>query len=285
METIIEVYRSYNQYFIALLLTLPRIYAFLTACQLLNSSVVPGMTRIATFVSLALIAVPINLDFAATFDHSVPQLFFYIAKEYIIGFLIGFMVGWIFWVVQAVGGLIDSQRGAAIASSIDPLQGEESSSLGNLFSQAFLTYIFTTGAVLIVFGIIYKSYVLWPAAKAAPVISGVFPITFLGLFDYAMRLAFVIATPILAIMFLAEFALAIINRFSPQIQVFMLAMPIKSILAIFVLIFFIPIFMPFAEHQFTVFEKYVGQLYEILKFGEKIELPRTTTQPSEKPNE
>ena len=38
-------------------------------------------------------------------------------------------------------------------------------------------------------------------------------------------------------MFLAEFALAMVSRFAPQIQVFILAMPIKSILAIFVLIF------------------------------------------------
>ena len=32
-------------------------------------------------------------------------------------------------------------------------------------------------------------------------------------------------------MFLAEFALAMISRFAPQIQVFILAMPIKSALA------------------------------------------------------
>jgi type III secretion protein T len=279
METIFEVSKAYSNYFLALLLTLPRIFAFLTACQLLNPSIVPGLPRIAAILSLAFVAVPINLEYATTFEHSVPLFLLYFAKEYIIGFLVGFMVGWIFWVVQAVGGLIDSQRGAAIASSIDPLQGEESSSLGSLFSQAFLTYIFPTGTFLIVIGIIYKSYVLWPAAKATPIISDAFPTAFLSLFDHAMRLAFVIGAPILGVMFVAEFALAIINRFSPQIQVFVLAMPIKSVLAIFMLIFYVPVFMPYAERQFASFEKYIGQLYEILKFGEKIELPKTLIQP------
>jgi type III secretion protein T len=283
MEAIVEASRAYSNYFIALLLTLPRIYAFLNASQLLNSGAVPGMTRTAAILSLAFVAVPINLEYAASFDRSASAIFFFFAKEYAVGFLAGYLIGWMFWVVQATGGLIDSQRGAAIASSIDPLQGEESSSLGNLLSQAFLTYVFTTGAFLLVLGILYKSYALWPATKAVPLISDLFPGIALGLFDNAMRLTFVIAAPVLAIMFLAEFALAVISRFAPQVQVFVLAMPIKSILAIFVLIFYIPTLLPFAERQLVSSERYVGQLYELLKFGETIKLPNPTTPPPAPP--
>jgi type III secretion protein T len=276
MAAIVEAFAVYGNYLLALLLTLPRIYAFLSASQLLSAGAVPGLPRTAAILSLAIIAVPINLDYAAAFDRSAHALFLFFAKEYIIGFIAGYLVGWMFWVVQATGGLIDSQRGAAIASAIDPLQGEEASSLGNLFSQAFLTYIFTTGAFLLVLGILYKSYVLWPATRAVPIISDVFPTMMLGLLDNAMRLVFVIAAPILAVMFLAEFSLALISRFSPQVQVFVLAMPIKSILAIFVLIFYVPTFMPFSERQFVTFETYIGRLYQILKFGEKIERPGIT---------
>src|SRR5262249_46892697 len=165
MEALDEIFTAYGNYLLALLLTLPRIYAFLTASQFLNSGAVPAMPRTGAILSLAIIAVPINLEYAAGFDRSAHALILYFAKEYLIGFITGYLVGWMFWVVQATGGLIDSQRGAAIASAVDPLQGEESSSLGNLFSQAFLTYIFTTGAFLLALGILYKSYVLWPAAK------------------------------------------------------------------------------------------------------------------------
>jgi type III secretion protein T len=58
-----------------------------------------------------------------------------------------------------------------------------------------------------------------------------------------------------------------------------LAMPIKSILAIFILAFYMPIFMPFAQRQFPSFENYMGQLYEILKFGEKVGHPAATVRP------
>src|SRR5262245_46574889 len=127
MAVLIEVLATYSNYLVALLLTLPRIYAFLSASQLLNASAVPGMPRTAAILSLALVAVPINLEHTTTFDRSAHAVFLYFAKEYLIGFIAGYLVGWMFWVVQATGSLIDSQRGAAIASAVDPLQGEESS--------------------------------------------------------------------------------------------------------------------------------------------------------------
>ncbi len=102
----------------------------------------------------------------------------------------------------------------------------------------------------------------------------------LGLADTAMRMAFVTAAPVLAVMFLAEFALAIVSRFSPQVQVFVLAMPIKSVLAILVLVFYAPILMPFIERQFASFDRNVGQMYELLRLGDRIGRPATSNDPA-----
>jgi type III secretion protein T len=277
VQVIVELSRAFDAQLIALMLSLPRIHAFLATSQLLATSSVPGLPRAAAILALAVMAVPINQDYAATFDRSAVSFIVFFAKEYVIGLLLGYLVGWIFWVVQAAGGLIDNQRGAAIASSIDPLQGEESSPLGNLLSQAFLTYVFTTGGVLLMLGIVYQSYVAWPAAKAVPIISDTFPAAILGIFDNAMRLAFNLAAPILAIMFAAEFSLAMISRFAPQIQVFVLAMPIKSILAIIVLIFYLQSFMPYAESQLATSRGYVAWFYELLKLGETVRQPAPGT--------
>lgn len=277
MEVVLGLWKSFNGPLFALLLTLPRIYAFLGASQLIASTAVPAMPRTAVILSLALLLTPINIEFQATFTSSPATFILYFAKEYAVGFLIGSIVGMLFWVVQAAGGLIDNQRGAAIASSIDPLQGEESTPLGNLFSQAFMVYILTTGAFLFALGILFKSYAIWPVSSSIPIISDAFPVALLALFDNAMRLAFVIAAPIVAIMFVAEFSLAIVSRFSPQVQVFVLAMPIKSVLAIIVLIFYFSTLLRYAERQFTLSDGAVGHLYEIMKFGEKIQIFKPTS--------
>jgi type III secretion protein T len=51
-----------------------------------------------------------------------------------------------------------------------------------------------------------------------------------------MVLALLLAAPMLLAMFFAELGLALISRFAPQLQVFFLAMPIKSALGLFVMI-------------------------------------------------
>ena len=53
-----------------------------------------------------------------------------------------------------------------------------------------------------------------------------------------------LAAPVVIAMFLAEFSLAVISRFAPQIQVFVLAMPIKSIIAMFILVFYFGVLLP-----------------------------------------
>lgn len=268
-----EVWRVLGLYFglfdrpiIAMLLTLPRLYAFLSTSQLLASSAVPRLARAAAVLVLAMVVVPVNLAHVDAFDRTIPTYAIYFLKEYAIGFVLGYVVGWIFWAVQSAGALIDNQRGAAIAASIDPLQGHETSPLGILFSQAFLTYVFVSGAALPIIGLIYQSYALWPATLGMPVITDQFPALVLNVADTAMRIVVIISAPIVGIMFLAEFALAMVSRFAPQVQVFILAMPIKSVLAVFVLIFFFARMLPYATDQLDLLTIFTGRFYEIMTF-------------------
>lgn len=267
LRTLISLYFGFfDREIIALLLTLPRLYAFLSTSQLLASSAVPRLARAVAILVLAMIAVPINLVHVDAFDRTITTFAIYFVKEYAIGFVLGYVVGWIFWAVQSAGALIDNQRGAAIAASIDPLQGHETSPLGILFSQAFLTYVFISGAALPIIGLIYQSYNLWPATLGMPVITDQFPALVLNVADTAMRIVVIIAAPIVGIMFLAEFALAMVSRFAPQVQVFILAMPIKSLLAILILIFFFSRLLPYATDQLGLFDPFMERFYGIMRF-------------------
>jgi type III secretion protein T len=277
-DTIRFFFNLYDRELIALLLTLPRFYAFLYTSQLLVATSVPRTARTAAILSLSIIVIPINIAHVDDFDRTVPTFALYFVKEIAIGFVLGYLVGWVFWAVQSAGALIDNQRGASIASSIDPLQGHESSPLGILFSQAFLTYIFTTGAVLQIFGLFYQSYVLWPATRGVPILSETFPILALGLADEALRFVVVLAGPIVAVMFLAEFALAIVSRFAPQVQVFVLAMPIKSALAIFMLIFYFSILLPAASDKLSFFRGYIDLFYSVMQFSQLPPPPEAVPQ-------
>ncbi len=287
MSSVQEVIGLYYGFFdreiVALLLTLPRLYAFMATSQLLAPTAVPRAARTAAILTLAIIATPINLAHVDSFDRTLPSYALFFAKEYAIGFVLGYVVGWIFWAVQSAGALIDNQRGAAIAASIDPLQGHETSPLGILFGQAFLTYVFITGAVLPIIGLLYQSYVLWPATRGVPILSDQFPVLVLAIADNAMRMVVIIAGPIVAIMFLAEFALAMVSRFAPQVQVFILAMPIKSALAIFILIFYFSRLLPYATGQLGTFEPYMLRFYDVMQFSSEYLQRQAPNPPGDAP--
>ena len=269
MNTVVltELLAQYKPLLLALLLSMGRTYAFLAASQILSPSAVPRLARTAAVLVLVAPLVPLNAAFARGFDPGVATFAALFAKEYAIGFLIGFLIAWLFWAVQAAGAFIDNQRGAAIASSIDPLQGHETSPLGILFSQAFLTYFFTIGGFLLVIDLLYSSFQVWPVTRGLPIVSEAVPSFFLGVMDSGMRLMFVLAAPIIALMFLAEFGLAIVSRFAPQIQVFILAMPIKSAIAVLILIFYFSTMFDVAGRESASFRSLLDRFYAMLEFG------------------
>jgi type III secretion protein T len=236
------------------------------------------MARNAAILTIVIPIVPVNIAYAQIIEPSLWTYVMLFAKEYALGFLMGYGVSWLFWAVQTAGDFIDNQRGAAIASSIDPLQGHEASPLGNLFSQAFVTYFFSVGGFLLVVKLLYTSFSAWPVMRGLPLLSPELPALALQIMDSGMRLMFVLAAPVIAIMFLAEFSLAIVSRFAPQLQVFILAMPIKSALALMILIFYSVTMFEVAYKNSSSFEPYIRKLYAIMNAGD--EAARTITWPA-----
>ncbi|PTW56641.1 type III secretion protein T [Breoghania corrubedonensis] len=269
MDVLLPLFRNFEDLILALLISLPRLYAFIASAQILSPSAVPKLARNAAILSLALPIIPANLAHVSEISQDLPTFALFFAKEYVVGFVFGYMIGWLFWTVTSVGDLIDNQRGAAIASSIDPLQGHQTSPLGNLFSQAFVTYFFSIGGMLVIVGVVYRSFLLWPVTRTIPLISDDFPVLVLQVLDLGVRTMFIMAAPVVAIMFLSEFALALVSRFAPQIQVFILAMPIKSAIALLILIFYMAMMLPYAAGQQSYFTLWTDRLYEILAIGEK----------------
>ena len=278
IATVLDLSHQYDAFLIAAIITVPRLYAFMSLSQLFNSNVLPGLTRSGTLFTLILLAAPINLDLAHHFDRTIASYIILAVKELAIGAVLGYFVAWIFWVVQTAGSFIDNQRGASIASSIDPLMGAESSPIGDMFSLVFITYLFATASILQIFGLLLNSYKIWPAFEPWPLLSTDFPRLILFVFDFSMKLGFDIAAPVIAVMFLAEFSLAMVSRFAPQVQVFVLAMPIKSLLAVFMLVFYVTVLFPYVDRQVETAVGFSNRFYQILTQGERPDARPPATQ-------
>ncbi len=106
---------------LALLCATVRIQLALAIIPLFTRQNVPGLMRAAIGVSLSVVLVPGVLASLRAGSPSSPMLALILVKEAFIGLLLGYAVATLFWAIEAVGFFIDNQRGASIASTLDPL--------------------------------------------------------------------------------------------------------------------------------------------------------------------
>ena len=243
----VEILRPF---FLTLAVSMARILAACSVAPFMGGQLLSGTMRNSLVFSFALILFPATFAAAPQdLDLSLSWIVL-IGKEVILGVLLGFMASKAFWLAMSVGFFIDNQRGASMASSMDPMTGEQTSPLGEFLQQTITVLFYSGGGFLVFLGMIYESYKTWPPFDFHPNFNNAFPGLLLQQVDNLMQLAVVIAAPIIITVFISEFGLGLMNRFAPQLQVFFLAMPIKSLVAIIVLIFYMTYLMEFLQDEY-----------------------------------
>ncbi len=215
-------------FFWALAWTQPRILGLFMTVPIFQTELLPHMLRYGVAAVLGLVVAPsLVSDLAAT---EIPPTVMLVlaAKEVFVGFVLGCFIAVPFWAFEAVGFFIDNQRGASIASTLNPLTGNDSSPLGILFNQAFIVFFLVSGAFLLLLDVLYGSFRLWPVLTWMPTFRPEAVPFFLEEIFGLVRMALLLAAPAVVAMLLAEIGLALVSLVVPQLQVFFLAMPIKS---------------------------------------------------------
>ncbi|MFS0574212.1 flagellar biosynthetic protein FliR [Sporosarcina sp. 179-K 3D1 HS] len=222
--------------FAAYLLVFTRVTAFFVTLPLFSYRAIPTTHRIIFGALLAwmlvyTVEVP-GLEMDGTY-------LLLVMKEAMIGLFIGIIAYIIMAAIQIAGGFIDFQMGFAIANVIDPQTGAQSPLLGQFFNAlAILLLLALNGHHMLLDGI-YHSYrflpidQIWPAfgdGRTAEYVIKTFAASF--------AIAFQMAIPIVATLFLVDLALGITARTVPQLNIFVVGFPIKigvSFLILFVM--------------------------------------------------
>lgn len=244
-----------------LALTQPRILAMFIVLPLFNSQLVPGLIRFSIAAALGLMAAPTIQAEVSQLELGAVPLLMLILKEAFVGFVIGYLAAIPFWTFEAIGFLVDNQRGASIASTLNPITGNDSSPLGILFNQAFIVFFLVSGGFTLLLGMLYDSFSYWSVTQWTPNLRPESVPIMLKQLDQLMHMAVLLAAPVLVAMFLSEIGLALVSRFAPQLQVFFMAMPIKSALAMLVLMLYAATLFEYGADQVSS----VGRILPFLR--------------------
>lgn len=232
-EVLTEIVTIGYSFLVAMALAMARITGLVIIFPVFVRTGITGILRTGVVIAVAIPLVPyVILQVENLGEPGSAFLMGVLLKEGFIGFLLGFALGIPFWGIESAGDVIDFQRGLMGATISDPSQLAESSVTGTFLVLTMITLFFMVDGMMIVIEALYQTYAIWPLFDFAPELSIDSAAEMFELVDDIMRLAFVVAGPVMIAMFLGDAVLAAITRFAPQLNVFVLSMGIKS--AIFV---------------------------------------------------
>lgn len=217
-------------------LTMPRLLAAFTVIPYLSGSMLTGMVRNGLLLMLAIFMSPLAADVPSV----APAMWIVIvAKEALIGLLLGLGFGIFVWAVQSVGTLIDFQTGAGNAAFFDPTAGHDTGPTGQFLGWLVIALFVSSGGLLALVGVLADSYRVWPVGAFFPHLGPVLEAYALKQGDTLFLWIVKLATPVLLVLLLVEFGAGLISRAAPQLNVFTFAQPLKSLLAHLMMILFL----------------------------------------------
>lgn len=249
------------EYLFTLMLVFVRIGGLMVAAPFFSHMSIPVRVRVLLAVLLAYLLVgfvpgplPPNVGHPVAFIVAV-------IIEALTGAMLGFAAQFVFWSVQYAGEIIGYQMALAMASVFNPIDGMNSNPIGRfLMTSMLLIFVLLDGHHHILYALV-RSFEVVPLAGANLAAGGPLMLEWTGsFFETALQLA----SPFMITIFLVDASLGVFARVAPQADLFSLALPLKLIVGMSMMVFFIGNFIPMIPDFIQEMSGHLGQLIEAL---------------------
>lgn len=168
--------------------------------------------------------------------------------ELSLGMVVGFITLFFFSLVLVAGQVIDVETGMGMASVLDPQSGMQVSISGTLLNLLLVLYFLINNGHLRLIRIISQSFVRVPVGQVrlTPQLAAFSAEQFTLSFGMAVSLML----PIIGAALLAETAMGILMRAIPQLNAYMVGIPLKILVGLTVLFFMQPFYIEFCDRIF-----------------------------------
>ncbi len=229
---------------------------------IIGHRLIPPIIKAGLAIILAIVLIPVASQASIPQIDSIWVLAGLAAKEMLVGFIIGFFFSILFTSVQMAGNLVGYQIGLAIVNVMDPDSGSEVSIIGEFwFIVAALIFLTIDGhhAIISAFA---DSYRLIPVGVFNfNGSAGEFIIRFSA---YSFVMAIKLAAPVVITLFLTEVALGVVARTAPQMNIFIVGLPLKIGVGFLVMATSLPVF------RFVIDKSVIFLDGEVLKLMHKM---------------
>ena len=152
--------------------------------------------------------------------------------EFLVGMALGYVVLAIFNLIFFAGQLMDFQIGLMMVNVLDPMTQVQVPVTGNLFYFGMMAMLVVTGGIHALFVAFFQSYQVVPIGTAFIVGNQPLAWYIVLLLTESMILAVRLAMPIIGTMMLINIALGIMVKTTPQMNIFVVGLPMKLLIGI-----------------------------------------------------
>lgn len=210
---------------------------------------IPAYVKVLLSVMVAFIAIqfyPPPAELPPTLLHFVLA----IMGELLVGLTIGYITTMFFGIVFTAGQIMDTQIGFGMVQIYDVATNAQMPIVGTIMNIVMIQSFLLTDGHLRLIRMLFATFEYLPVGRVA-FNQSIGELMLRG-FVQTFVLSVNVAMPIIASALVAEIGLGIVVRTSPQMNIFVVGMPIKTILGLVMIGVVIPVFINFTN---TIFDQ------------------------------
>ena len=232
------------------LLLLSRISGLFVIAPFFGSLNIPVRLRISAAVAFSFVLFPIVDGYGPV--AAPDNVLLYAAAlvgELFVGWLIGFVAYVVFSAIHFAGKVMDMQVGFAMVNVMDPTSGQQIPLIGSfLYNLTIIVFLVVNGHHMLI-AALFESFQYVPllGVQAEPGLAGLMVNLVNGVFVTGMK----IAMPVTFAILLTNVGLGILERTMPQLNIFVVGLPLQIVIGMFVLSILLPFYVMFLDVLFN----------------------------------
>ena len=250
MKATFDFYDILQNHISAFLLVLSRTSGIFLISPFFGSMNVPILFRVATAVTITFLLVPIvNIENFVDMPSTILMYAATVLKEIFVGWIIGLVAFISFSAINMAGKVMDMQVGFAIVNVMDPTSGQQVPLIGSfLYNLGIMIFLATNGHHMIVAALV-ESFKVIPllGMEWSPSTTTLIGDLTAGIFSTGMK----IAMPVTFAILMTNVGLGILARTMPQMNIFVVGIPMHLMIGIFMLSMMVPFYVLFLDVVFN----------------------------------
>ena len=245
-----EIIRALQQNMSVFLLLFFRITALVVLSPVFGRKNIPNPVKVGLCLIITYVVFSGQAAMPSLQANNLLVYTFLCIKELVFGLVLGYVTTVFFSVVQTAGQVIDMQMGFGMVNVMDVQSNISVPVTGNLLNILLLVTFFSVNGHLQLMHILIATFNMVPVGQVA--LNPTLAWSAVEIFVLSFMLVANVAMPMIASGLLGELLMGVMVRTVPQVNMFVIGIPLKIFLGFLMLLLVLPFYVSFTN---TLFQK------------------------------